>query len=58
MPDVTDGRTGLDAATTALSGRIRLQESCGRTAEDVVIELWHAAAPSEDEERSDGEGKA
>ncbi len=55
---VIDVPTGVDAATTALSGRIRLQESSGRTAEEVVIELWQAAAPREDGERSDNEGKA
>ncbi len=56
--DVADTTTGIDAATTALSGRIRLHESSGRTAEEVVIELWEAAAPREDGERSDTEGKA
>ena len=35
-------RTGLDAALVALSGRIRLQESCGRPPEDVVRELYEA----------------
>ena len=34
-PEVT-----LDAALTALSGRMRLQEGSARTAEDVVRELW------------------
>lgn len=34
-PDVS-----LDAARAALSGRIRLHEGAGRTAEDVVEELW------------------
>jgi MoxR-like ATPase len=50
--DDADGDAGLDAALTALSGRIRLRPGAGRTAEDVVAELWrdvHAAAgPSED----------
>ena len=44
---------GLDAALAALSGRIRLVEGCGRSAEDIVTELWdrvtgrphHPAAP-------------
>jgi len=35
-------RTGLDAALVALSGRIRLQESCGRSPEQVVQELYEA----------------
>lgn len=30
----------LDAAVLALSGRIRLRDGCGRSAEDVVTELW------------------
>lgn len=30
----------LDAAMTALSGRLRLHEGAARTAEDVVTELW------------------
>lgn len=34
-PDVT-----RDAAVAALSGRIRLFEGCGRTADDVVVDLW------------------
>jgi MoxR-like ATPase len=38
----TDPATGLDAALVALSGRIRLHESAGRTADDVVRELWQA----------------
>ncbi len=52
-----DDRCGLDAAYAALSGRIRLQESCGRTAEDVVKEIWRASDPaaSGDEDQS---GKA
>jgi MoxR-like ATPase len=36
----TDWRAGLDAAVVALSGRIRLFESCARPAEDVVRELY------------------
>ncbi len=38
--DPTDWHVGLDAALVALSGRIRLQESAGRPAEDVVRELY------------------
>ena len=40
--EVTDWRSGLDAALVALSGRIRLTESGSRTAEDVVRELYRA----------------
>jgi MoxR-like ATPase len=51
-------RTGLDAATVALSGRIRLQESCGRSPEAVVRELYEAvfgAEPTEDDGDDAGE---
>ncbi len=36
----TDWHVGLDAALVALSGRVRLLESCTRTAEQVVRELY------------------
>ena len=36
----TDWHVGLDAALVALSGRVRLLESCPRTAEQVVRELY------------------
>ena len=35
-----DPEVSLDAALTALSGRMRMQEGSTRTAEDVVGELW------------------
>ncbi len=41
-PGPQSWRTGLDAALVALSGRIRLQESCGRSPEQVVQELYEA----------------
>ena len=37
---VDDPEVTLDAALTALSGRLRLQEGSSRTPEDVVRELW------------------
>ncbi|MGQ0465145.1 MAG: AAA family ATPase [Sporichthyaceae bacterium] len=37
-----DWHTGLDAALVALSGRIRLQETTSRSAEQVVRELYEA----------------
>jgi len=52
-----DETCGLDAALAALSGRIRLHESSGRTPEEVVAELWAAAAPTPDAP-GDAEGKA
>jgi MoxR-like ATPase len=55
---VTSPSVSLDAALVALSGRVRLREGSGRTAEDVVTELWAAvfgpSAPGE----SDVAGKA
>lgn len=37
---MTDPRLGLDAALVALSGRIRVRDGAGRTAESIVEELW------------------
>lgn len=39
---IADADVGLDAALVALSGRLRLREGCGRTADEIVSELWHA----------------
>ncbi|MEO5661759.1 MAG: MoxR family ATPase [Nocardioides sp.] len=56
---VATDRTGLDAALTALSGRVVLAEGCDRTVEDVVAELWAASASAEEKPCGDGEaGKA
>jgi len=49
--------TGLDAALVALSGRLRLQESCRRAPEEVVRELYVAvfgAEPTGDDDAEDG----
>ena len=35
--------TGLDAALAALSGKVTVDEGSGRTAEDIVTELWTEA---------------
>ena len=48
-----DPAVTLDAALLALSGRIRLREGCGRSAEEVVTELWErhfrlATGPADD----------
>jgi MoxR-like ATPase len=37
---LTDPSVTLDAAQLALSGRIRVRDGCGRSAEDLVEELW------------------
>jgi MoxR-like ATPase len=45
---------GLDAALTALSGRVTLREGCARTVEAVVTDIWKAS-----DDRTTGEaGKA
>ena len=52
----TGWTTGLDAALVALSGRLRLQESCSRPPEEVVRELYVAVfgAQPADEDGQDG----
>jgi len=49
--DITDEQLGLDAALAALSGRIRVREGSGRSAESIVTELWESL-PLETEEPS------
>ncbi|HST67034.1 MAG TPA: MoxR family ATPase, partial [Mycobacteriales bacterium] len=44
---VTDWHAGLDAAQVALSGRVRLHESCPRPVEDVVRELYEVVFGAE-----------
>jgi MoxR-like ATPase len=56
--DVTEWAVGLDAAFVALSGRIRLSESAGRTPEQIVRELYEGVfgpPPSEESEPSAGD---
>lgn len=56
--DVTDWHLGLDAATVALSGRIRLHESTTRTPEQVVRELYEGVFGREPREDDDSSGEA
>lgn len=57
--DLDDYHVGLDAATTALSGRIRVHDSSAATAEDVIAELWSTIHPSRfDPAPSNGESAA
>lgn len=49
---------GLDAALTALSGRITLKEGVGRRPEAVVEEIWAAAADRPPDDGADAAGKA
>lgn len=53
-----DDDCGLDAAKAALSGRIRMHESSGRTPEDVVAEIWKLSGMTDDDLDSDDSGKA
>lgn len=48
----------LDAALVALSGRVRLREGSGRTADDVVTELWAAVFGGSESGDGDDAGKA
>ena len=52
----TGWTTGLDAALVALSGRLRLQESCSRAPEDVVRELYVAVFGARPDPEADDEG--
>ena len=51
----TDWHTGLDAALVALSGRIRLLESCPRDPESIVRELYEKVFGPEPTEESAGD---
>jgi MoxR-like ATPase len=56
--EVTDWQVGLDAATVALSGRIRLTESAARAPEQIVRELYESVfgpRPAEDEQEAGGD---
>ena len=58
---VTDPRVGLDAALTALSGRIRLHEGGSSTPESVITDLWDAVLAQEhprDDDSSSGKATA
>ena len=54
---VTDWRTGLDAALVALSGRVRLHESCPRPSEAVVQELYESVFGAEPTEPGEDGGE-
>ena len=50
-----DRGVSLDAALTALSGRLRLHEGSSRSAEDVVRELWEDVHRDDEDEPAGGE---
>jgi MoxR-like ATPase len=54
-----DRGVSLDAALTALSGRLRMHEGSSRTPEDVVRELWEDVfrLPEEDEQEPPADGE-
>ncbi|WP_375497879.1 AAA family ATPase [uncultured Jatrophihabitans sp.] len=54
----TDWHVGLDAALVSLSGRVRLLESCTRTAEQVVRELYEGVFGREPAAADDKTGDA
>ncbi|MEM9200289.1 MAG: MoxR family ATPase [Actinomycetota bacterium] len=58
--DPTDAAVGLDAALTALSGRIRLHEGGSATPESVITDLWDAVLARENPspDAGDSSGKA
>lgn len=55
----TDSGVGLDAALTALSGRIRLHDSSASSAEELIEALWDQIMkpPSPDDELDDGQAE-
>jgi MoxR-like ATPase len=54
-----DPEVSLDAALTALSGRLRMQEGSSRMSEDVVRELWaQVFSPPPDTAAEDGEASS
>ncbi|HET9078565.1 MAG TPA: MoxR family ATPase [Acidimicrobiales bacterium] len=53
--------TEIDAAVTALSGRVTVREGSARTPESIIEEIWTRAADTPDDERAgppESEGKA
>ncbi|CAN5282372.1 MoxR family ATPase [soil metagenome] len=54
----SDRGVSLDAALTALSGRMRLHEGSSRTTEDVVRELWDDVYRADEQDERDGRGEA
>jgi len=58
--ELTDPRVTLDACLLALSGRVRVRDGSGRTAEDIVTELWrqHFAPVDPDGDGDPGRGNS
>ncbi len=49
---------GLDSALAALSGRIRIHEGCGHSADDLIRSLWASIFLTSDSEHEPDQGKA
>jgi MoxR-like ATPase len=49
-----DSKVGLDAALVALSGRVRVRDGAGRTAEEIIGELWETIFGAPDGEAGKG----
>jgi MoxR-like ATPase len=49
-----DERVGLDAALTALSGRVRLHEACRRSADDVIEEIFRRIRADRTQDEASG----
>lgn len=45
LRDSASDSVGLDAARSALSGKVTVQEGCPRSVDDIVEEIWGQAAP-------------
>ena len=56
-PTGVDDTTALDAACMALSGRIRVHESCHRTPEEIIAELWDLYSTTVDYGEGGGRGR-
>jgi len=55
---VHDSNIGLDAALVALSGRVRVRDGAGRTAEDIITELWQTIFGAPDGDGGKGSAPA
>jgi MoxR-like ATPase/Mg-chelatase subunit ChlD len=52
----TDSEVCLEAALAALSGRIRLHESCVQTPEEIIRELWNRIFGATGQDNDDNDG--
>jgi MoxR-like ATPase len=50
---ITDNQLGLDAALTALSGRLQLHDSTTTSPEEIVTEVWNRVTGPADDDQAD-----